>query len=228
MGEDSEVTVYVIYRDDREPDPEDLLFFGLQSTGELTPELDYWANLAHVRGTEDGNDISGFGIDLGATYAFDLPLEPAVTLAGAFGTGDSDPDDGKDETFRQTGLQDNNARFNGVTSFKYYGEVFDPELSNLAIATAGLGFRPTRRSSVDLVYHHYWQAKAVDDLRDSALDAEPNGEHRDLGHELDLIIGLREFQNIAWELVLGAFLPGDGFDEDDNAYFVGSDLRFEF
>ena len=228
IAENSEVVAYIIYRDDRESDPEDLLFFGLQSTGELARDLEYWAQFAHVRGDERTNDISGFGIDLGATYVLDLPFEPSITIGGALGTGDSDPNDGKDENFRQTGLQDNNAKFNGVTSFKYYGEVFDPELSNMAIGTVGLGFRPTKRSSVDLVYHHFWQTKAVDELRDSAIDADPNGEHRDLGQELNLIFAMREFDDIDLELVLGMFLPGDAFDENDNAFFIGSEIRFDF
>jgi hypothetical protein len=37
------------------------------------------------------------------------------------------------------------------------GERLDPELSNLLIFTGGIGIRPTRRSSIDLVYHHYLQ-----------------------------------------------------------------------
>ena len=48
----------------------------------------------------------------------------------------------------------------GVTCFKYYGELLDPELSNLAVATLGLGLRPTEWSSIDLVAYHYRQATA--------------------------------------------------------------------
>ncbi len=228
LGEESEARAYIILRDDRNSNPEDLLFFGLQSTGKLTDNLEYWAQFAHVRGDQGTNDITGFGIDLGATYVLDLPFKPAITLGGAFGSGDSNPNNGKDKSFRQTGLQDNNMKFNGVTSFKYYGEVFDPELSNMAILTAGLGFRPTKKTSLDLVYHHFWQAKAVDELRDSALDADPNGRKRDLGQELNLILGVREFDNVSLELVAGAFFPGKAFDVRDNAYFASAELKIKF
>jgi len=51
---------------------------------------------------------------------------------------------------------------------------------------------------------------------------------RDLGHEVNLILGLREFEDVAWELVLGVFIPEDGFDESDKAYFIGSEFRYEF
>ncbi len=72
---------YVIYRDDREYALEDLLFFGLQSTGELARDLEYWAQIAHVRGDEQSNDISGFGIDPGAIYVLDLPFQPSITIS---------------------------------------------------------------------------------------------------------------------------------------------------
>ena len=82
------------------------------------------------------------------------------TFGVAFGSGDNNRRDGVDRNYRQSGLQDNNARFAGVTSFKFYGETVEPELSNLLIGTAAIGVRPTPRSSVDLVYHYYAQHRA--------------------------------------------------------------------
>ena len=108
-----------------------------------------------MRGREGSKKIRGIGFDLGATYQFDLPLKPSVAVGYAFGTGTADPKGLVDKSFRQTGLQENEDRFHGVTSFKYYGELFDPELSNLMIFTGGIGIRPTRNSSIDLVYHYY-------------------------------------------------------------------------
>ena len=229
LGEDSEVSSYLFFRDDRTSDKEDLIFLGLRSMGVLTSDIDYWVEAAHVRGSEDGTDISGFGFDVGATYVFDdTPLEPSLTLGFAFGTGD-DSDGGTDRNFRQTDLQDNNDRFNGVTGFKYYGEVLDPELSNLFILTAGFGIRPTRRSSIDLIYHHYSQHQAVDELRDVSIDADPDGRDRTIGNALDLIVGYREIENFDVEAIFGLFAPGAAFSNDaDTAYFVGIELEFEF
>ena len=68
-----------------------------------------------------------------------------------------------DHAFRQTGIQDNNDKFGGVTSFKYYGELLEPELSNLHILTAGIGRRFGRRMSLDLIYHNYRQDEALYD-----------------------------------------------------------------
>ena len=134
-----------------------------------------------------------------------------------------------DNAFRQTGLQSNEAEFNGVTSFKYYGEVFDPELSNLSIVTAGAGVKPSEGSSIDLVYHYYHQNHASNGLAENGLDAEPDGGSNALGHGLDLVIGYHEIEPMNAELVLGAFFPGAAFGPGaDPAYFIGFELRYEF
>lgn len=112
-----------------------------------------------------------------------------ATLGFAFGSGDSDPDTDVDRNFRQTGLHDNSGKFNGNTKFKYYGEVFDPELSNMMIWTAGAGIRPSKNTSLDVVYHHYSQVDRSDELRDVDIDPDPTGKSRDLGHAVDLIVG---------------------------------------
>lgn len=228
LGEDSEISPYLFLRDERSSSDEDLIFLGVSSTGELASDFDYWAEFALVRGSDEGTDIRGYGFDVGATYVFDSDFEPSLTLGAAFGSGDSDPDD-TDRNFRQSGLQDNSDRFNGITSFKYYGEVLDPELSNLFILTAGVGVRPTKDTSIDLIYHHYRQHRASDELRDAAIDEDPNGNDRNLGNGLDLIIGFREIENVSAEAVFGLFDPGDAFSSDaSTAYFVGFEVEFSF
>ena len=229
IGEDSEISPYLFYRDGRDRRDEDTVFIGLQSIGELTGNIDYWVELMHVRGTAGDNDIRGYGFDVGATYVADAPWEPSLTLGLAFGSGDDDPGDGADRAFRQTGLQDNNGDFNGVTSFKYYGEVLDPELSNLIILTAGLGLRPTDDSSIDLVYHHYRQHEASDELRNAGIDAAPDGRDRTIGNGVDLILGYQASERIELEAIAGAFLPGNAFADDaDPAFFVGIELEIAF
>ena len=138
----------MLYRDDRDESEADLTWVGVRSVGELLDDLEYWVEAAAVRGADGRRDVRGHGFDTGATWAFeDVAMEPSVTLAFARGSGDRNRRDGVDRDFRQTGLQDNTARFNGVTSFAYYGETLDPELSNLNVFTIGVGLhfrRPTR------------------------------------------------------------------------------------
>jgi hypothetical protein len=187
--EQTTLGAYGIVSDHRSGERDRPVFFGIQSFGTIADRLDYWADAAIVRGEEENRDIGGFGIDLLGAYRFDLPLSPYLILGYAFGSGDADPDDGTDNTFRQTGLQGNEVEVGGLTPLRYYGEAFDPELSNMSIFTAGLGARPIEGVSLDLLYHHYQQDEAFDELRDSALDAEPNGENRRLGDEIDLVLG---------------------------------------
>ena len=228
LTKDADIAAYAFLRDDRSPERERPIFFGLHSSGEIIDDFDYWLELAHVRGRDGARKIRGIGFDLGASYQAGLPLRPAVTIGYAFGTGDADSKDRVDRSFRQTGLQENEDRFQGVTSFKYYGELFDPELSNLQIFTAGIGVRPTRRSSIDLVYHYYLQHKASDEIRDTSIDADPTGRSKKLGTEIDLIFGYEEIRNLELKLALGYFIPGKAFPNADNAFFTGVEIEWNF
>jgi alginate production protein len=228
LSKDIMVAAYSLLRDDRSPDRERPIFFGLHSSGEIVDDLDYWLELAHVRGRVGSRKIRGIGVDLGVAYEFDRPWKPSVAVGYAFGSGDGDPSDRVDRSFRQTGLQDNEDRFHGVTSFKYYGELFDPELSNLQVFTAGIGIQPTRKSSIDLVYHYYLQHKASDKIRDTSIDADPMGLSKKLGSEIDLIIGYEEIRNLEVKLALGYFIPGKAFSKANNAFFTGVELEWEF
>ena len=239
------LTGYGIIRDDRTGRDGRPMFFGLRSIGEIDisdDEIQYWIDLAMVRGDDNGTDIKGYGFDVGATYKFDLPLRPYFTAGYAFGSGDSDPDTGADKEFRQTGLEGNQDKFGGVTSFKYYGETFDPELRNLKILTVGVGFRPTKDSSIDSVYHTYRQDELSDKLRGSPLDLDPNEDgtrpNKSLGSEIDVIIGLDDIvPGVDVELAFGHFFAGealrveiadDVFADADDAFFARFEIGFSF
>lgn len=226
LGEESLVSAFFLLREARDKEGEDLGFLGLQSTGELRPDLDYWVNLAAVLGrgpdSEGAPDIRGIGFDFLASYVTELPWEPSISFGYGYGSGDGDPSDGHDGNFRQTGLQDNESELNGVTDLKYYGELFDPELSNLSLVTLGFGLRPSEVSSIDLIYHYYRQNSASETLRNPSLGADPDGRHKGLGHELDLILGHHVAQGMSLELTLGAFLPGKAFGPDSEPAFLAA------
>lgn len=211
---------YVFIRDDRSPAGERPVFTELQASGALGEALTYWLELAHVWGRDGSKPIRGWGVDAGVTYTVDLPLRPSITAAYAVGSGDSHPDGRIDGAFRQTGLQENEARWAGVTRFKYYGELLDPELSNLAIVTVDFGLRPTRQSSVDLIYHEYRQQTASTALRGAALAADPSGRSRQLGRELDLVVGYAGVTGLEVKGVLSYFMPGRAFPQADGSVFA--------
>ena len=231
LPRETTLEAYAILRDDRDADRRRPIFAGLRASGEPIEDLDYWLDLGYVGGRDGSKRIRGWGVDLGATYEFQVGPKPALTLGVAFGSGDGSPDDGTDEAFRQTGLQDNEGDFGGAADFKYYGEVLDPELSNLVILTAGVGIRPSDQLSLDLVYHYYLQHRAAPTLRNAGLDAEPSGRSRRLGSGIDLVVGLQGlWDRFDAKLGVGYFLPGAAFPEavGGGAWVVRAEVQFRF
>lgn len=217
---------YVIDRRSRDLDDFSPLHYGLRSYAKPDTGLAHWLELARVDGLAEGRRLRGWAIDGGATFVADLPFEPSLTAGYAIGSGDRSTS-GDDATFRQTGLQDNNGKWNGVTSFRYYGEVLDPELSNLEVATLGFGVRPWRQFSVDLVAHAYRQRVAIADALRAEIDETTDGVHRALGRELDLIVGWRT-RYVTSEVVAGLFDPGRAFVNDDRAWLIAAQVRCKF
>jgi alginate production protein len=231
LPRETTLEAYAIVRDDQDADRRTPVFAGLRARGEPIDDLDYWFELGYVGGQDGSNRISGWGIDLGTTYEFQVGPKPALTLGFAFGSGDPTPDDGTDRNFRQTGLQENEADFGGATDFKYYGEVLDPELSNLVILTAGIGIRPSDNFSLDLVYHYYLQHRAAPALRNAGIEAEPSGRSRRLGSGVDLIVGLQEiWDRLDARLAVGYFAPGAAFPgaTGGGAWAVSAEVQFRF
>jgi alginate production protein len=236
------VSAFFIGRFDRGKEDDSPLFAGVQARLRPVEDVRAWADLALARGRDRDERIRGSGFDVGATWVLPLPLEPSLTAGYAFGSGgDDDPANG-DSDFRQTGLQDNTGRWNGVTTFGLYGELLDPELSNLGIATAGLGFRPGRRTSLDLVAHRYAQPRPARFLRDSgirgdldvdpvnsSLAADPDGVHHEIGWEYDAILGWRELPSCDVEIVVGRFEPGAALSAAGrSATFLKLEVRLKF
>ena len=232
--EDHKLNAYYFLRDGTSLGDGTQHFMGVRAHGMPSDIFRYWADLGFVRGTDEkARDLLGFGFEVGGTYRFpDLPLQPSVTLGVAYGSGDKDPNDNKNDEYRQTGLQSNEARFGGVTQFVTYGETLDPELTNIQIYTAGLGFRPAPNAFVDLVYHHY-RLNEIDpntsEVFGSAITAQLSGLSKDLGNALDVILGFRNLfgvRGLGVELRAGLFFPGDAFrrDNDGNGILNKADM----
>ena len=244
-----------LVKEDRE-DPSDaaLLWLGARASGELDlnhfGDLTYWLDGAWVSGHERllnfkkdkqrqdhlrvssliERDVSGWGLDSGLSWKTELPWRPTLTLSYAFGSGDRTPERGPDRAFRQTGIQDNKARFNGVNRFRYYGEVLRPELSNLHIWTAALGFRFWRASSIEFLYHFYRQVYPAPFLRDSKLDADPLGKGQTIGQEWDMVLGFHQWEHLEIELSAGLFRAGSAYGprSGETAYTTILKVKYNF
>ena len=226
VDDDWWLSAYALAREDTAARDFEPSLFGLRSFARPYRGLGHWVELAMAQGHAAGRDIDGNAFDVGVLYRFDGPLRPTIALGYAYGEG-RDPG-GASDGFRQSGLQDNNAKFGGVTSLKYYGEVFEPELANLGITTLAVGIRPAPSFSADLVLHTYRQDYLSTSLFANDLRARPNGTHADLGWEADLVLGWRRERTMSAELMLGRFDPGAAFDQDDPAWQAEFTVRVKF
>ena len=224
------LAVYLIHRDTDLDNHEKRTHLGLRAYGEWLAQNQSWLELSYMSGkVTTGSafsiDGAGWGLDIGNTWMADSGLN--FTLAYALGQGDK-PESTTDNTFRQTGLQDNNSKFAGVTSFRYYGELMDPELANLQIITVGAGFRFKRKVSIDLVGHYYEQHQLSRRMIGSEIDKRPNGRDPELGWEVDFVFGWRTNKSWDLEVVAGWFEPGAAFDEADSALLGQLQYRYRF
>ncbi|MEJ2445236.1 MAG: alginate export family protein [Exilibacterium sp.] len=212
----------------------DLRWFGLRASGYWDTDwgfFNYWVDTARVRGKETVIDfeaeelgnlmvamdsetftVDGWALDLGLTWEADLSWNPFLTLSYAIGSGTSDAEEYRDNSFRQSGMQSNINTYNDINYILYYGELLDPELSNLRIATLAAGMPLLDNSSLQIAYHKYAQYKPADFLRSAALDSYPSGEDSDIGEEMDLIIGLEEWVHWELEFIAAVFKAGDAYD----------------
>lgn len=205
---------FLLRRDSDELRNREPVWWGIGYYARIHYVIRPWFEIAMMRGEDKHRPLRATALDLGSTFVADgLPLSPSVTLGYAVSTGDR-PGDQIDNEFRQTGYEDNVGYFGGIQTVRFYGEVLDPELSNLKILTLGVGSKPTEHSSVEAVYHSYKQHRPDDKLRSNLIDppARPNGLSTDIGWELDFILGVNDiWQRLSLSWVVAFFKPGDTF-----------------
>ncbi len=222
-----------------------LRWFGMRSSGEVRFESKhrwtYRADLAMVRGREFVTDfsttaagqlsagattrrnVSGHAWDLGTQWVLPGSLRPTFSLGLAQGSG-APGTATQDNSFRQTGLHENKGRIGGVKRMRYYGELLDPELSNLRVATAGFGLRLLANTSIEVVVHKYRQQFADTRIANSRLSQDPEGLSRDIGHEVDVLLASREWRQFELTVTFSNFYPGEAFAEDRRTVAQGVEL----
>ena len=203
---------YIVKRNDTTPRDDDPLWYGVRARGRINSRLDYWTELARMEGRRKHLKLSAYALDAGFSYRLPaLPWRPTLSLGYAYGSGDKNTRDGVDSNFRQTGLQDNSSRLNGLRRYRYYGLLLEPELRNIKISTIDYGIRPGYGYSFNFVYHNYRQVLASKKVGDLELGVDPRGRDPRLGQELDLVVAIRKFRNTDLTLAVGLFLPGSAF-----------------
>lgn len=172
-------------------------------------------------------DVLGWAIDASVDVPLPVPADPLLTLGFAWGSGDDDTTDGDDGAFRETGLDSNYSKL-GLSSgtLHNYGSVLRPDLSNLLVATAGIGVPLLNASDISFFYHRYWLDEKSGPLTASGIDAPLSGTDSDLGQAVDVLFDLnvskelglqgRGLDKIALKTTAGAFFPGDAYNPNDD------------
>ncbi len=222
-----QASVYGFSRETHNQSNENPWILGWRSRGYLSEAFDHWLELMISGGESGDRSIRAFAVDLGGVWDWRPTL--SVIAGYAYGSGDRE-NERVDRRFRQTGLQLNNGWIGqGGVKLKYYGELSKPELSNIAIGTLGVRWNAGRHRSLELLYHSYRQAQRSTTFYGYGLSASPNGVSRQMGDELDLVIGYQPWEGLKLELNLAHFRPGSAFDDASeplNLVYVEARYRF--
>lgn len=254
--------------DDRDDEDLDLFWIGGRFIGDLKPNIQHVKNIYYrleliaafgdetllttSRGPSDdfrviatvrNRDVWAWAVDAAINVALDIPLNPVLTFGYTFASGDDDPMDGTDNTFRQTGLHGSSSRIHedfSAGTMRNYGEVLRPELSNIHIITAAVNIPVLTYSEFNLIYHYYHLDNESAGLRDTGISARLNGVDKGLGHGLDLvsIIHIGTELNLSQPLLrrmfikisLGGFIAGEayGVGEGEFSFRTVTELKFRF
>jgi hypothetical protein len=98
-------------------------------------------------------DLQAYALTASAGYTFDgAPWKPRIGLGYDYGSGDSDPNDGKQETFEQ--LFGTNHRFYGLMDLTGLRNTSSPRIS--------LSAKPATKLSIAVDYLLFWLADGAD------------------------------------------------------------------
>ena len=232
FNKDTVLIPYVLHRSEQSFNgsiPSDTTWAGFQLISEHgKSNWSYWLHGMGRTGDEDtssgSEDLSGVAIDAGVGYSARGLLDSTFTLGIAHADGGS-----RSERFRQSGLHSNDFALNGKNSFRYLGEVFDPELTNIQILTLGWGAEPYKQWRTDVALHSYQQVEAEDSLRGADIEFQPTGNDTDLGIAGDIIISYKHSKALEIQGTAGRFIPGDAFDGDrDDAWLARLEIEYNF
>lgn len=144
-----------------------------------------------------------------------------LVLGHARGSGDRNPDNRRIGSFRQTGLQDDAESF---------GELYQPELSNLEIDVIGIKWRVDDNVEVSILSFDYKQSELADEMRNVSIELDPTGLSRDLGREIDIVVTIEADNGIEFIVTAAEFDPGKAYGSAaiETSNFINIELAYEF
>lgn len=142
--------------------------------------IDWGFTYIRQDGDYANDDIDAYGYHVLAAYNFDkIPFKPRPGIEYSYASGDSDPADGKHETFDGAfGARD-----------KMYGLMNLFHWMNLKDAQVNLELKPKKWLCLKAEYHQFWLAEAKDAwyLNSSAYRDKTGRAGDKVGREFDLV-----------------------------------------
>lgn len=218
-------------------------FGGFDYTVEGAYQFGNWkrAATAAVRPNQR-DEQSAFAVVANTGYTFtDSSMTPRVSLEYAYGSGDSDPNDGTHETFDNL----------YPTNHKFYGYMDFLSWQNLHDVRASFTLKPHPRVSVALEGHAFWLAETADSLYNvggvgrttpgstvgggNGFNLNPSYNNH-VGSEIDVVVGVIATKYASFEAGYGHFFVGDYIDQtwaasgfgstDANWFYIQTVVRF--
>ncbi len=182
-------------------------FATLGTRAELTRDgIDGSAELAAQVGDSFDSDLVAAAFAAKAGFTF--PGQAAVRLGGevAYASGDSDPTDSTDNTFRTL----------FPTNHLHYGYADLAAWQNLIALRASASAKPTKTTSASLDIHRLWLAESAGGWFNAGGGLVRQGDEAassSLGTEIDAVIGWKPIEGLALQAG-AAFFFGGGFVAD--------------
>jgi hypothetical protein len=165
-------------------------------------------------GSALGDNISAYLLQSKGRYAFkDVSMSPAINWGGTMASGGGKGQDALAGTL-------GSGQFIPWYDYQegYNGYIFSPFLSNIRILNVGGSVKPYENTSFSVQFYYYGK---IDD--DSPAGSNPNidfgglsgwtttASSGDLGCEIDGILGYDYSKDVRFQLVYGAFIPGNAY-----------------
>ncbi len=187
---------------------------------------DYDTEAAAQFGEFAGDPVHAYAWAAEAGYTFrDVDWRPRIGLGLDFATGDSNPSDGRHQTFNQL----------YPLGHKYLGLIDLVARQNVWAAQGNIALQPHERLQLRFAYHAFWLAENSDGLYNAGgvllrRDASGRSPH-DIGQELDITLEWKIDVHSALLLGYSHFWGGGFLDETglgDDAHFTYLQYEFKF
>ena len=200
-------------------DGEERLHLSGYWSNRLSDSLSYTFNAGATFGDAANGQSFGVAADLRVIKKLgDHEWNPQLTLGLAAGS----------KGFAQTGIESRKTYDGGQTQFHRYGYVYQPDLTNLAVATVAMGLRPSRMFSIDVTANAYAQTEKMAREQEARVRGTTTGRSRFLGVEASLVGAWRPTKQTKAELGLSLFKPGSAYENRGSAKQIYARLSYYF